>query len=47
MRRSTAAGEHPVAETDAERRRTEQEFEEAERLQARWREEHEHDLDRL
>jgi hypothetical protein len=47
MRRSTAAGEHPVGETDAERRRTEQEFEEAERYQAQWREEHEHDLDRL
>jgi hypothetical protein len=47
MRRSTAAGEHPVGETDAERRRTEQEFEEAERLQAQWREEHKHDLDRL
>jgi hypothetical protein len=46
-RRSRAAGEHPAAETDADRRRTEQEFEEAERYQAQWREEHKHDLDHL
>ena len=46
-RRSRAAGEHPTAETDADRRRTEQEFEEAERYQAQWREEHKHDLDHL
>jgi hypothetical protein len=46
-RRSKAAGEHPSAETDAERRRTEQEFEAAERYQKQWREEHKHDLDHL
>ena len=46
-RRRTNAGERPVTETDAERRRTEQEFEEAERYQAEWREEHKHDLDHL
>ncbi len=43
----SSAGERPVTETDAERRRTEQEFEEAERYQAEWREEHKHDLDHL
>jgi len=47
MRRSTAAGEHPATETDAERLRTEQEFEAAERYQEQWREEHKHDLDHL
>jgi hypothetical protein len=47
VRRRSAAGEHPVTETDAERRRTEQEFEAAERYQAQWREEHKQDLDRL
>ena len=47
MRRSTNAGEHPVPETDAERTRTEQEFEAAERYQEQWREEHKHDLDHL
>jgi len=47
MRRSTAAGEHPPTETDAERLRTEQEFEAAERYQEQWREEHKHDLDHL
>jgi hypothetical protein len=46
-RRRSRAGERPATETDAERRRTEQEFEEAERYQAQWREEHKHDLDRL
>jgi FtsZ-interacting cell division protein ZipA len=46
-RRRSSAGERPVAETEAERRRTEQEFEEAERYQAEWREEHKHDLDHL
>jgi hypothetical protein len=40
MRRSKAAGEHPVGETAADRERTEDEFEEAERYQAEWREEH-------
>jgi hypothetical protein len=46
-RRSKASGEHPVGETDAERLRTEQEFEAAERYQEQWREEHKHDLDHL
>jgi hypothetical protein len=40
MRRSRAAGEHPVGETAADRRRTEDEFAEAERYQEEWREEH-------
>jgi len=45
-RRSTKAGEHPVNETDADRLRTEQEFAEAERYQAEWREEqHKHPHD--
>ena len=47
VRRRSSAGERPATETDAERRRTEEEFEEAERYQAQWREEHRHDLDRL
>ena len=47
MRRSNDAGEHPVGETDADRLRTEQEFEESERYQAEWREEHKHDDDTL
>ena len=38
-RRSEAAGEHPAGEADADRERTEQEFEESERYQAEWREE--------
>ena len=43
MRRSTSAGEHPATETEADRLRTEQEFEESERYQAEWREEqHKH-----
>lgn len=46
-RRRSATDTGAVAETDAERRRTEQEFEEAERYQEQWREEHKHDLDRL
>src|SRR5262249_30105381 len=47
MRRSKEAGEHPATETDAERRRTEHEFEEAERYQEQWREEHKADRDHL
>jgi hypothetical protein len=47
VRRSKASGEHSLPETDAERRRTEQEFEAAERYQEQWREEHKHDLDHL
>ena len=42
-RRSADAGEHPAGETDADRRRNEQEFEEAERYQAELRaDEHKH-----
>jgi len=37
VRRSVNAGEHPAGETDADRRRNEQEFEEAERYQAELR----------
>jgi hypothetical protein len=45
-RRSTRAGEHPVGETDADRRRVEQEFEDAERYETEWREEqHKHPHD--
>jgi len=45
-RRSDDAGEHPSTETPAERRRTEQEFEDAERYEAEWREEqHRHPPD--
>ena len=48
VRRSKSAGEHPANETEQARRRTEQEFEESERLQAEWRnEEHEHQRDTL
>ncbi len=47
MRRSNSAGEHPAGETDADRLKTEQEFEESERYQAEWREEHKHDDDTL
>jgi hypothetical protein len=47
-RRSVNAAEHPATETDAERRRTEEEFEAAERYEADWREErHEHPPDTL
>jgi hypothetical protein len=46
-RRSRAAGEHRAGESDADRLRTQQEFEDAERYQEQWREEHKHDLDRL
>ena len=46
MRRSRAAGEHPAAETAADRERNEQEFEAAERYQEEWREEqHQHGHD--
>ena len=46
-RRRMAAGEVDTGETEAERRRTEEEFEAAERYQEQWREEHKHDLDHL
>jgi hypothetical protein len=46
-RRSKTGGEHSVGETDADRRLEEEEFEEAERYQEQWREEHKHDLDHL
>lgn len=46
MRRKTDAVEHPPDETDADRLRTEREFEESERYQAEWREQqHEHHRD--
>jgi hypothetical protein len=38
-RKKDAAGEHPAGETDTDRERIEQEFEESERYQAEWREE--------
>ena len=47
-RRSTRAGEHAAGETDEERMHEEEEFAEAERYQAEWREEqhkHEHERD--
>jgi hypothetical protein len=37
-RRSTASGEHPPGETDAEHERIEQEFDDAEAFQEEWRE---------
>jgi hypothetical protein len=46
-RRSSSAGEHLPGETEADRLRNEQEFEEAERYQTQWREEHKQDRDRL
>ena len=45
-RRSTTASEHPKTETSADRARTEREFEESERYQAEWREEHKREHDR-
>ena len=46
MRRSTNAGEQPASATPEERRRTEEEFAEAERYQEEWRkEQHEHPHD--
>jgi hypothetical protein len=45
-RRSRNAGEHPVAETDAERQEIEREFADAERYQEEWRrKQHEHQPD--
>jgi flagellar biosynthesis/type III secretory pathway M-ring protein FliF/YscJ len=44
MRRRTAQGEHPVTETDADRERTEHEFEEAEQYQEEWREQNHEQL---
>jgi hypothetical protein len=44
-RRTDKEGEHPVAETDAHRQLVEQEYEESERYQAEWREEHKHEND--
>ena len=43
MRRSVSEDEHPSTETDADRRRIEEEFEESERYQEKWREEHPND----
>ena len=43
VRRRTAQGEHPSTETEADRERTEHEFDEAEQYQEEWREQnHEH-----
>jgi hypothetical protein len=47
VQRSKASAEHPIGETDDDRRLEEEEFEEAERYQEQWREEHKHDLDQL
>lgn len=44
-RRKDKAGEHPAGETDAHRELVEQEYEEAERYQEQWREEHKHEVD--
>jgi hypothetical protein len=45
-RRKTRTGEHPAGETDAERRRVEEEFAAAERYEGEWREEqHKHPHD--
>ena len=44
-RRKEKAGEHPAGETDAERQVIEQEYEESERYQEQWREEHKHEVD--
>lgn len=44
-RRSDKAAEHPATETDAHQRLVEQEYEESERYQAEWREEHKHETD--
>ena len=43
-RQSTRAGEHPPTETPSERERTEHEFEDAERYQEEWREQHHEEL---
>lgn len=45
FRRNSQKAEHPTGETAADRARTEREFEEAERYQEEWREEHKHDRD--
>ena len=45
VQRSKASGEHPIGESDDDRRLEEEEFEEAERYQEQWREEH--NLDHL
>jgi len=48
VRRSKAAGEHPVAETPAEQARIEEQFAEAEAYQEEWRkEERQHERDFL
>ena len=45
-RKRNVAGEHPAGEDEADRVRTEQEFEDAERYQEEWREEqHKHPHD--
>jgi hypothetical protein len=44
VRRNTAQVEHPATETDADRARTEHEFEEAEQYQEQWREQNNEQL---
>jgi len=38
VRRNARTGEHPSTETEADRERTEHEFDQAERYEAEWRE---------
>jgi hypothetical protein len=44
VRRRTAQGEHPSTETEADRERTEHEFDEAEQYQDEWREQNHEQL---
>jgi hypothetical protein len=44
VRRNTAQVEHPGTETEADRERTEHEFEEAEQYQEQWREQNHEQL---
>jgi flagellar biosynthesis/type III secretory pathway M-ring protein FliF/YscJ len=44
VRRNAAQGEHPSAETEADRERTEHEFDEAEQYQEEWREQNHEQL---
>jgi flagellar biosynthesis/type III secretory pathway M-ring protein FliF/YscJ len=44
VRQRTAQGEHPSTETDADRERTEHEFDEAEQYQEEWREQNHEQL---
>jgi flagellar biosynthesis/type III secretory pathway M-ring protein FliF/YscJ len=44
VRRRTAQGEHPSTETEADRERTEHEYDEAEQYQEEWREQNHEQL---